>query len=94
LAALFTPIWECLIRLFPCLLFLHQGAVLATGDLVATLELDDPSRVQRATLYSGELPQMKQPRIPGTKPQQITRSSLASLRNVLAGYARMPLYAV
>jgi hypothetical protein len=60
--------------------------VLATGDLVATLELDDPTRVQRASFFSGELPAMKQPRTRGSKPHQLVRFNLAAIGNVLTGY--------
>ncbi|ELR23464.1 acetylCoA carboxylase [Acanthamoeba castellanii str. Neff] len=72
----------------PGVLHFHaiEGAVLATGDLVATLELDDPTRVQRATFFSGELPAMKQPRTRGSKPHQLVRFNLAAIGNVLTGY--------
>jgi hypothetical protein len=61
--------------------------VLATGDLVATLELDDPTRVQRATFFSGQLPRMKQPRTYGSKPHQLVRFNLTAIANGLVGYA-------
>jgi biotin carboxylase len=72
----------------PGILHFHaiEGAVLATGDLVATLELDDPTRVQRATFFSGQLPRMKQPRTYGSKPHQLVRFNLTAIANGLVGY--------
>ena len=33
-----------------------EGVTLASGDIIASLLLDDPTRVKRATTYTGSLP--------------------------------------
>lgn len=63
-----------------------EGNIVEVGALIATIELDDPSKVQRATLFTGTLPDMKPPAVKGDKPHQILRESIHSIRRTLAGY--------
>eukprot|EP00741_Cyanophora_paradoxa_P025663 tig00000385_g24767.t1 len=67
-----------------------EGSVLEAGDLIATLELDDPSRVRRAAEWRGALPPARPPRSTGDKPQQRMREALAGARAVMAGYEGRP----
>eukprot|EP00164_Ancoracysta_twista_P001343 GFYU01001751.1.p1 GENE.GFYU01001751.1~~GFYU01001751.1.p1 ORF type:complete len:1896 (-),score=731.34 GFYU01001751.1:229-5760(-) len=64
----------------------NEGAILEAGDLIATLQLDDPSTVRRSIAYTGKLPTMKEPGVVGDKPHHVLRSSLARIKFVLSGY--------
>ena len=44
-----------------------EGSILESGAIVATFQLDDPSKVRTAELYEGEVPTMKAPRVKGKK---------------------------
>eukprot|EP00004_Rigifila_ramosa_P006611 TRINITY_DN1746_c0_g1_i1.p1 TRINITY_DN1746_c0_g1~~TRINITY_DN1746_c0_g1_i1.p1 ORF type:complete len:2182 (+),score=504.30 TRINITY_DN1746_c0_g1_i1:514-6546(+) len=63
-----------------------EGSVLEAGDVLGTLLLDDPSRVKRAVLFTGQLPDMAAPFPSGTKIHQRFRGMLATIRNILDGY--------
>jgi acetyl-CoA carboxylase/biotin carboxylase 1 len=63
-----------------------EGASLAAGGVVATLELDDASAVRRATPFAGQLPAVAAPHALGSKPCQVLRRCLDSIGNVLNGY--------
>ena len=65
----------------------RPGAVLDAGSIISRLDLDDPSRVQQAQLYSGKLPKSQAPPTHGEKLHQIFQSTRAELENILAGYA-------
>ncbi|KAG8455711.1 hypothetical protein GDO86_001775 [Hymenochirus boettgeri] len=64
----------------------RPGAVLESGCVVARLDLDDPSKVHQAELYTGSLrPQQTLPII-GEKLHQVFHSVLENLINVMNGY--------
>ncbi|XP_053558098.1 acetyl-CoA carboxylase 2 isoform X2 [Bombina bombina] len=64
----------------------RPGAVLESGCVVARLDLDDPSKVHQAELYTGSLtPQQNLPMI-GEKLHQVFHSVLENLVNVMNGY--------
>ncbi|XP_053325093.1 acetyl-CoA carboxylase 2 isoform X2 [Spea bombifrons] len=64
----------------------RPGAVLESGCVVARLDLDDPSKVHQAELYTGDLlPQQTLPII-GEKLHQIFHNVLDNLINVMNGY--------
>lgn len=63
-----------------------EGAVLAPGDCIATMELDDPSCVKKSETYLGELPVDSTHKAHGTKALHKLRGSLSVLKTVLGGY--------
>ncbi|XP_048578343.1 acetyl-CoA carboxylase-like isoform X1 [Nematostella vectensis] len=63
------------------------GAVLDPGTKVATLELDDPSRVTQAQLYTGTFPVSETNSIQkGMKLHQVYQIAKENLQNVMDGY--------
>ncbi|XP_075070318.1 acetyl-CoA carboxylase 2 isoform X2 [Mixophyes fleayi] len=64
----------------------RPGVVLESGCVVARIDLDDPSKVHQAELYTGDLlPQQTLPII-GEKLHQVYHSVLENLINVMNGY--------
>ncbi|EGZ19192.1 hypothetical protein PHYSODRAFT_497885, partial [Phytophthora sojae] len=63
-----------------------EGAVLAPGNCIATMELDDPSCVKKSDVYMGKLPSAENAN--GNSPKSVhkMRKSLAVLTSVLQGY--------
>ncbi|TNY18634.1 acetyl-CoA carboxylase [Rhodotorula diobovata] len=67
--------------------FIKQpGATLEAGDILGILSLDDPSRVNHAKPFDGQLPQLGLPSIIGNKPHQRFAYLKEVLGNILAGY--------
>lgn len=67
--------------------FIKQpGATLEGGDILGVLSLDDPSRVQHAKSFDGQLPPMGLPSIIGNKPHQRFNFLMAIFHNIIAGY--------
>nr|XP_014349107.1 PREDICTED: acetyl-CoA carboxylase 2 isoform X1 [Latimeria chalumnae]XP_014349108.1 PREDICTED: acetyl-CoA carboxylase 2 isoform X1 [Latimeria chalumnae]XP_014349109.1 PREDICTED: acetyl-CoA carboxylase 2 isoform X1 [Latimeria chalumnae] len=64
----------------------RPGAVLEPGSIVARLELDDPTKVHPAQLYTGTLPPQQTLPITGEKLHQVFHSVLENLINVMNGY--------
>ncbi|XP_071943409.1 acetyl-CoA carboxylase-like isoform X2 [Antedon mediterranea] len=62
------------------------GAVLDQGSIVARLELDDPSRVQRAQMYTGQFPAPQGPSVHGSKLHQVFQKAKEALDNIMNGY--------
>lgn len=71
----------------------NEGASLAAGDLLATLELDNPDNVAKVSVYEGEL------NVPGydkpqnsmlERPHLMLRSAFEALRSIVSGYACDP----
>eukprot|EP00741_Cyanophora_paradoxa_P025193 tig00000350_g24318.t1 len=67
-----------------------EGSVLEAGDLIAVLELDDPTKVRRATVWEGVLPALRKPRVTGDKVHQNMREALNAARMIMAGYENRP----
>ncbi|GAB5367517.1 hypothetical protein AAMO2058_001237200 [Amorphochlora amoebiformis] len=63
-----------------------EGAILEGGDLIARLELDDPSSVQTAEIFKGSFPTVGPPQALGNKPNILLEDALTKLRRILAGY--------
>ena len=63
-----------------------EGAVLEAGDLIATLVLDDPARVQKAEPFAGQFPAMRPPSVLGDSPSQLLKHSRKALQMLLSGY--------
>ncbi|KDE05599.1 acetyl-CoA carboxylase [Microbotryum lychnidis-dioicae p1A1 Lamole] len=67
--------------------FIKQpGVTLEAGAIIGILSLDDPSRVNHAKPFDGQLPQLGLPSIVGTKPHQRFAYLRDILGNILAGY--------
>ncbi|GAA5824966.1 hypothetical protein JCM11251_006044 [Rhodosporidiobolus azoricus] len=67
--------------------FIKQpGATLEAGDILGILSLDDPSRVNHAKPFDGQLPPLGLPSIVGNKPHQRFAYLKDVLGNILAGY--------
>ncbi|WFD29030.1 acetyl-coenzyme-A carboxylase [Malassezia sp. CBS 17886] len=62
------------------------GVSLNPGDLLGILTVDDPNKIPRAQMFTGQLPAYGMPGIVGTKPHQRFEQALAVLLNVLDGY--------
>lgn len=65
---------------------LSEGTAMAAGDLLARMELDDPSRVMRPVEFVGTLPVTKPPSIVGDKPHQLLRTATAAVKRIIEGY--------
>ncbi|XP_043924452.1 acetyl-CoA carboxylase 2 [Protopterus annectens] len=64
----------------------RPGSLLDAGCLVASLELDDPTKVTPAELYTGGLPEQQSLSIIGEKLHQVFHNVLVNLVNVMSGY--------
>ncbi|XP_030632156.1 acetyl-CoA carboxylase isoform X2 [Chanos chanos] len=64
----------------------RAGAVLEAGCVIARLELDDPSRVRKAELYTGVLPQFQPGSLCGEKLHRVFHHTLQHLSNVMKGF--------
>lgn len=66
------------------------GSALEIGDVVARLELDDPSKVRRAELFKGSLPFFGSPQALGSKPHQLFNSARDTVELLLRGFDADP----
>eukprot|EP01119_Soliformovum_irregulare_P013643 TRINITY_DN365_c0_g1_i1.p1 TRINITY_DN365_c0_g1~~TRINITY_DN365_c0_g1_i1.p1 ORF type:complete len:2213 (-),score=948.81 TRINITY_DN365_c0_g1_i1:73-6711(-) len=65
----------------------NEGSVIQAGDIVATVQLDDPKKVRRAVVCEGDFPEMKPPYKKGEKLHQLLRDSVKEANSVLTGYS-------
>ncbi|OEL17844.1 Acetyl-CoA carboxylase 2 [Dichanthelium oligosanthes] len=65
---------------------MSEGQALQAGDLIARLDLDDPSAVKRAEPFHGMFPQMGLPVAASSQVHKRYAASLNAARMVLAGY--------
>ena len=63
-----------------------EGSVLEAGELMATLVLDDPARVQKAEPFTGTFPAMRLPSVIGSSPNLLLKHSRKQLQMLLSGY--------
>ena len=66
------------------------GVSLNPGDLLGILSVDDPSKITRATPFTGQLKEYGSPDILGDKAHQRFAAALHVLENVLDGYDQTP----
>ncbi|XP_048240447.1 acetyl-CoA carboxylase-like isoform X4 [Haliotis rufescens] len=64
----------------------RPAAVLDPGVIVARMQLDDPSRVQQAQLFTGTLPTPQNPALHGDRLHQVFQRARIQLENIMAGY--------
>lgn len=65
---------------------LTEGQAMQAGDLIAKLDLDDPSAVKRAEPFHGTFPKLGPPAAVSDKVHQRCAASLNAARMILAGY--------
>eukprot|EP00897_Mesotaenium_endlicherianum_P010369 jgi/Mesen1/9360/ME000061S08809 len=65
---------------------LSEGQTMVSGDLIAGLDLDDPSAVRKAVPFTNELPPLGPPTSLGGKVHQRCAAAVIKAKNVLAGY--------
>lgn len=63
-----------------------EGTSVDVGAVVATLELDDPSKVRRAEQFDGQLPAYGPPQTVGSKPHQLFARARKHVRLLLKGF--------
>ena len=63
-----------------------EGTSIDVGDTIATLELDDPSKVRRAEVFKGELPEFDDPQAVGVKPHQRFATAMREMQLLLRGF--------
>jgi acetyl-CoA carboxylase/biotin carboxylase 1 len=64
----------------------QPGVTLEPGDILGILTLDDPTRVNHAKPFSGQLPAMGLPSIVGSKPHQRLAYLMETLDNIMQGF--------
>jgi biotin carboxylase/acetyl-CoA carboxylase carboxyltransferase component/biotin carboxyl carrier protein len=62
------------------------GSSIDVGDIVATLDLDDPTKVRRSEKFTGKLPQFGLPQAIGTKPHQKFDVALKNVELLVRGF--------
>ncbi|KAH7276946.1 hypothetical protein KP509_39G027900 [Ceratopteris richardii] len=65
---------------------MSEGQAMMAGDLIASLDLDDPSAVRKAVPYEGGFPPLGPPTPIAGKVHQRCAASIQAAQNVLAGY--------
>ncbi|KAJ4767613.1 Acetyl-CoA carboxylase [Rhynchospora pubera] len=67
-------------------LLMSEGKPMQAGELIANLDLDDPSAVRRAEPFTGQFPKLGPPKTVSGKVHQRFAASLNAARMILAGY--------
>lgn len=62
-----------------------EGALLAAGDMIARLDLDDPAAVQAVTPYTGSFPELGPPQVHSSRSDQRFKSAFQAAKNILQG---------
>ncbi|KAL9247543.1 hypothetical protein vseg_020966 [Gypsophila vaccaria] len=65
-----------------------EGQAVLAGELIATLDLDDPSAVSKAETFRGSFPVLTSPTAESRKAHQRYAASKNAARMILAGYER------
>ncbi|EGC30161.1 acetyl-CoA carboxylase [Dictyostelium purpureum] len=65
---------------------LSEGSVMPPGAIIANLDLQDTTSIQKSTIYQGSLTKMSPPTLIGEKPHQVLASTLSNFKNVFCGY--------
>ncbi|XP_072972493.1 acetyl-CoA carboxylase 1-like isoform X1 [Typha angustifolia] len=80
----------CMPLLLPASGVIHfvmpEGQAMQAGDLIARLDLDDPSAVRRAEPFTGKFPKLGPPTAVSEKVHQRCAASINAARMILAGY--------
>jgi acetyl-CoA carboxylase/biotin carboxylase 1 len=65
----------------------RSGAVLEVGAVLARLQVDDASLVQKVHMYKGKFQKQEGPKVKGDKLHQVFQSTKESLSHILDGYS-------
>ncbi|EFA78999.1 acetyl-CoA carboxylase [Heterostelium album PN500] len=65
---------------------LSEGSVMTAGAIIAHLELEDCSSIQKSTVFTGTLKKMLPPTLIGDKPHQLIAHTIHCVKSVLGGY--------
>eukprot|EP00879_Flechtneria_rotunda_P003437 GHRR01003666.1.p1 GENE.GHRR01003666.1~~GHRR01003666.1.p1 ORF type:complete len:1583 (+),score=615.48 GHRR01003666.1:404-5152(+) len=63
-----------------------EGAALSAGELIARMDLDDPSKVKRAEQFNGELPPLGPPQVYSDRVDHRFTQALNAAKMIMAGY--------
>lgn len=63
----------------------NEGAALNAGELIAKIELDDPTKVKRADEFKGALPPLGPPQVHSTSVLHRFKQALSSAKSIMAG---------
>lgn len=64
----------------------QEGSMLKTGDITATLILDNPTKVRKIKKFSDPLPDFGPPTAISTKPNDVYNYNLKMIYNIMDGY--------
>lgn len=64
---------------------LPEGSVMNSGDLIATMELDDPEAITKATPYTGSFPELGPPIVHSEGVDHRFKEAYTACKNVMAG---------
>lgn len=67
-----------------------EGSGVDVGTVIATLELDDPSKVRRAVRFLGDVPAFRPPQTVGSKPHQVFAEAKKNMKLLLRGFDAEP----
>lgn len=70
----------------------QPGASLGSGDVIATLVLDDPESIRKPTIFDGKIPDMEMPIPVGDNPRQKFYHHLKNIENILNGFEPVQPY--
>lgn len=65
-----------------------EGALLAAGDLIAKLDLDNPAAVQAVTPYKGSFPELGPPLVHSSRIDMRFKAAFQAAKNILQGKLR------
>eukprot|EP00884_Botryococcus_braunii_P014175 jgi/Botrbrau1/22759/Bobra.0132s0090.2 len=65
---------------------LPEGSVMNSGDLIATMDLDDPEAITKATPYTGGFPELGPPIVHSEGVDHRFKEAYTGCKNVMAGY--------
>jgi acetyl-CoA carboxylase/biotin carboxylase 1 len=63
----------------------NEGSALSAGELIARLDLDDPSKVKRAEKFTGDLPALSPPTVYCDRVDHRFTQALNAAKMIMAG---------
>ena len=66
----------------------HEGEPIVSGQLLGTLDLDDPSSVKKAQPFTGAFPELGPPRVVRNTVSSLFCEAMEAAKQVLSGYER------
>jgi acetyl-CoA carboxylase / biotin carboxylase 1 len=64
---------------------LPEGSVLNSGDLIASMDLDDPEAITKAQPYTGSFPELGPPIVHSDGVDHRFKEAYTACKNILAG---------